>query len=187
MHFYFTKKSTRNIWYYIIKEIIDCKVIISNYFFYSKEHFIQLIDNWFNELIYFFFLIKFVVETFRSPCWKLIILSNWEKFQNIWRIKSNHSKDEEADTTEITLKPQVSDESTVLQEEGVPAGIKFVQDIKGMSPETLTVYLEYRELLLEKNNNRAFKWSSFIVNTDMSKNWNRTKMEFQLCLEKLTI
>jgi hypothetical protein len=58
---------------------------------------------------------------------------------------SNHSKDE--DTAEITFKPQASDESNVLEGEGTPAGTEEVQDIKGMSPETLTVYLEYRERL----------------------------------------
>jgi hypothetical protein len=61
---------------------------------------------------------------------------------------SNHSIDE--DTAEITFKPQVSDESNVLEGEGTPAGTEEVQDIKGMSPETLTVYLEYRERLLER-------------------------------------
>ena len=65
-------------------------------------------------------------------------------------IASNHSKDEDEDTAEITFKPQVSDESNVLEGEGTPAGIEEVQDIKGMSPETLTVYLEYRERLLER-------------------------------------
>jgi hypothetical protein len=36
---------------------------------------------------------------------------------------SNHSKDEDEDTAEITFKPQVSDESNVLEGEGTP-GIK---------------------------------------------------------------
>lgn len=62
---------------------------------------------------------------------------------------SNQSKDEDEDTKEITIKPQVSGESDVLEGEGTPAGIE-VQDIKGMSPETLTVYLEYRKRLLER-------------------------------------
>jgi hypothetical protein len=64
---------------------------------------------------------------------------------------SNHSKDE--DTAESTFKPQVSDESNVLEGEGTPASIEEVQDIKGMSPETLTVYHEYRERLLERQDN----------------------------------
>jgi hypothetical protein len=50
------------------------------------------------------------------------------------------------------LKPQVSDESNVLEGEGTPAGIEEVQDIKGMSPETLTVYLEYRERIVSREN-----------------------------------
>jgi hypothetical protein len=33
---------------------------------------------------------------------------------------SNHSKDEDEDTAEITFKPQVSDESNVLEGEGTP-------------------------------------------------------------------
>ena len=32
---------------------------------------------------------------------------------------SNHSKDEDEDTAEITFKPQVSDESNVLEEKGL--------------------------------------------------------------------
>lgn len=53
------------------------------------------------------------------------------------------------DSAEITFKPQVSDESNILEGEGTPAGIEEVQEIKGMSPETLTAYL-YKERLLER-------------------------------------
>ena len=43
---------------------------------------------------------------------------------------SNHSKDEDEDTAEITYKPQINDESNVLEGEWIPAGIEEVQDIK---------------------------------------------------------
>ena len=89
------------------------------------------------------------------------------------------------DTAEITFKPQVSDESNVLEGEGTPAGIEEVQDIKGMSPETLTVYFENRERLLERQ--QRVQMGQLHLTLGHEQELERKKMEFQLNLEKLKI
>jgi hypothetical protein len=99
---------------------------------------------------------------------------------------SNHSTDEDEDTAEITFKPQVSDESNVLEGEGTPAGIEEVQGIKGMSPKTLTVYLEYRERLLERQQRVQMDKLHLKLRHEQELELKK-KMEFQLNLEKLKI
>ena len=82
------------------------------------------------------------------------------------------------DTAEITFKPQVSEESNVLEGEETPAGIEEEQGIKGMSPKTLTVYLEYRERLLERQ--QRVQMGQLHLTLGHEQELERTKMEFHL-------